>query len=79
MARIDPSCSKLFVAKGEIVGGVGYNDYGCSEGVFFRVKDGNDFFQKQLDVGNHIPLVYGDCFDKVCELGKYLGLEVVTA
>ena len=43
------------------------------------MKDGNDFFQKQLDVGNHVPLVYGDCFDKVCALGRYLGLEVVTA
>ena len=79
MARIDPSCSKLFVARGEIVGGVGYGDYGCSEGVFFKVKDGNDFFQKQLDFGNHVPLVYGDCFDKVCELGHYLGMEVITA
>ena len=50
-----------------------------SEGVFFRVKDGNDFFQKQLDVGNHVPLVYGDYFDQVCALGKHLGLNVVTA
>ena len=79
MARISPDCSKLFVAKGEIVGGVGYNDYSCSEGVFFRVKDGNDFFQKQLNVGNHVPLVYGDCFDTACALGRYLGLEVITA
>ncbi len=79
MARISPDCSKILVAKGEIVGGVGYNDYSCSEGVFFRVKDGNDFFQKQLDVGNHVPLVYGDCFDQICALGEYLGLEVITA
>lgn len=79
MARISPDCSKLFVAKGEIVGGVGYQDYSCSEGVFFRVKDGSDFFQKQLDVGNHVPLVYGDCFDRVCALGRHLGLEVITA
>jgi len=79
MARISPDCKKLFVAKGEIVGGVGYNDYSCSEGVFFRVKDGNDFFQKQLDAGNHVPLVYGDCFEAVCALGRYLGLEVLTA
>ena len=54
-------------------------DYSCSEGVFFRVKDGNDFFQKQLEVGNHVPLVYGDCFDQVCALGKHLGLQVITA
>ena len=79
MCRISPDCSKLFVSKGEIVGGVGFGDYSCSEGVFFRVKDGNDFFQKQLEVGNHVPLVYGDCFDQVCALGRHLGLEVITA
>ena len=79
MCRISPACDKLFVAKGEIVGGVGYEDYSCSEGVFFRVKDGNDFFQKQLEVGNHVPLVYGDYFDQVVALGKQLGLEVITA
>ena len=79
MCRISPACDKLFVAKGEIVGGVGYGDYSCSEGVFFRVKDGNDFFQKQLEVGNHVPLVYGDYFDQVVALGRQLGLEVITA
>ena len=47
--------------------------------MFFRVKDGNDFFQKQLEVGNHVPLVYGDYFDQVVALGKQLGLEVITA
>lgn len=79
MARISPDCTKLFVARGEVVGGVGYGDYSCSEGVMFRVKDGNDFFQKQCNVGNHVPLVYGDCFDKVVALGKLLGLEVLEA
>lgn len=79
MARISPDCKKLFVATGEIVGGVGYGDYSCSEGVFFRVKDGDEFFRKQLDAGNHVPLVYGDYFDTVCALGEYLGLEVITA
>ena len=73
MCRISPACKTLFVAKGEIVGGVGFGDYSCSEGVFFRVKDGNDFFQKQLEVGNHVPLVYGDYFDQVVALGKHLG------
>lgn len=79
LCRLDPSCSKLFVAKGEIIAGRGQDDNGCSLGVFLHVKDGNDFFQKQLDFGNHIPLAYGDYFDKICLLGKVLGLEVVTA
>ena len=79
MARIDPSCSKLFTAKAQVVAGRGYEDHGCSEGVFLRVKDGRDFFSKQICFGNHIPLVYGDCVEKVALLGKVLGLEVVEA
>ena len=42
-------------------------------------EDIRPFFQKQLEVGNHVPLVYGDCFDQVVALGKHLGLEVITA
>ena len=79
MCRFDPSCTKLFVAKGNIVGGTGYNDVNCSEGVFFQVKDARDFFEKQSLVGIHIPLVYGDCFERIVKLGKILGLEVLTA
>ncbi|MDC7124896.1 MAG: hypothetical protein PQJ46_04980 [Spirochaetales bacterium] len=79
MARIDPACEKLFIARGEIIGGIGYDDYSCSEGVFFRVADGNDFYQKQLNFGNHVPLVYGDYIDKLKLLGKQLGLEVIIA
>jgi hypothetical protein len=79
MCRVDPSCSKLFVAKGEVVAGCGQDDAGCSLGVFLKVRDGNDFFKKQMQVGNHVPLVYGDCFDKICELGRQLGMEVLTA
>lgn len=77
--RIDPSCSKLFVAKGTIVAGRGQDDNGCSLGVFIRVKDGKDFFNKQLSIGNHVPIVYGDYFERICQLGNQLGLEVITA
>lgn len=79
MCRIDPSCRRLFVAKGTVVAGRGQTDNGCTLGVFIRVKDGEDFFNKQMLVGNHIPLVYGDCFENVCELGRQLGMEVITA
>lgn len=79
MARIDPACKKLFVARGKVVSGSGYDDTGCSLGIYIQVKDGRDYFNKQIMFGNHIPLVYGDCFDKACQLGKVLGLEVVTA
>lgn len=79
MARFDPSGKKLFVARGVILGGIGYRDQNCSEGVFFQVADGKDFFKKQSAFGNHIPLVYGDHFDEVVALGETMGLEVITA
>lgn len=79
MCRIDPSCKKLFVARGEILAGRGYDDKGCTLGVYIKVADGDDFFHKQLAFGNHVPIAYGDYFDEICELGKTLGLEVVTA
>lgn len=79
MARFDPTGTKLFVATGTIVGGVGYGDRNCSEGVFFQVKDSKDFFNKQIAFGNHVPLVYGDYEKEVIKLGELLGLEIVTA
>jgi hypothetical protein len=79
LCRFDLACRKLFVAKGTIVGGIGYNDENCSEGVFYTVKDNRDFFKKQCLFGNHVPLVYGDYFEQVKALGEILGLEVVTA
>lgn len=79
MVRFDPTCNKMFVAKGEVVAGRGYADKGCSLGMFFKVADGADFYEKQMTFGNHVPLVFGDCFDKACKLGELLGLEVVTA
>ncbi len=77
--RIDPSCSKLFTAKGTIVAGRGQDDNGCSLGAFIHVKDAKDFFYKQLSIGNHIPVVYGDYFDRICAFGRAAGLEVITA
>ena len=52
---------------------------GCTQGVLFRVKDSKDFFHKQCNVGNHVPMVMADCFDEIVELGHLLGLNVVTA
>lgn len=79
MTRIDPTCKKLFVAKGIVVGGIGYGDQNCSEGVFFQVKDSKDFYKKQAAIGNHVPLVYGDYVEQVKALGELVGLEVIEA
>jgi hypothetical protein len=79
MCRFGPDCKTLFVAKGTIVGGIGYTDTSCSEGVFFEVEDSNELFQKISRFGNHQPLVYGNHVEAVTMLGKVLGLEVITA
>ncbi len=77
MCRFDPTCSKLFVARGEIVAGAGYETENCTEGVFFKVSDGKKFFDGSLQVGNHIPLVYGDVYDLVIDFAKLMGFEVI--
>ncbi|MBN1905175.1 MAG: hypothetical protein JW927_08780 [Deltaproteobacteria bacterium] len=79
MCRFDPTCSKLFVARGTVVSGIGYRDKNCSEGVIFQVNDSKDFFNKISIVGNHNPLVYGDYFDQVVKLGKMLKLDVIVS
>lgn len=77
MCRFDPTCSKIFVARGEIVAGAGYETENCTEGLFFKVSDGEKFFEGSLQVGNHIPLVYGDVYDEVVGFANLVGLEVI--
>lgn len=77
MCRFDPTCSKLFVARGEIVGGIGYETENCTEGVFYKVANGKKFFAGSTLVGNHIPLVYGDIYDLVVDFAHLMGLEVI--
>ena len=74
----DPLCEKLFVARGTIVAGIGYKDENCTEGAFFEVADAKRFYECSLQVGNHVPLVYGDVYDNAVALAKLLGLEVLT-
>ncbi|MCD8331398.1 MAG: fucose isomerase, partial [Oscillospiraceae bacterium] len=79
MARVSPDAKSIFVAKGTIVGCVGYELSGCTHGVLFMVKDREDFFQKQQSFGNHMPLVYGDYVSDVKALAHLLGIQVVEA
>ncbi|MGN1001146.1 MAG: fucose isomerase [Oscillospiraceae bacterium] len=79
LARLSPDCTKLFIGSGEIVGGGDYDIDNCNCYVVFRVKDQDDFFDKQCNVGNHLPLVYGDYTKELRLVGKALGLEVLEA
>ena len=77
MCRIDPTCTKLMVARGTVVTGIGFDDVNCSEGVFFSVKNPEKFVNGCSWTGMHIPLVYGDVYDELIMLGNVLGLEVL--
>ncbi len=79
MARISPDAKVLFVGRGRVVASTGETMGGCTQSVLFTVQDSTDFFHKQCRVGNHVPMVFGDCFDQIVALGKLLGLEVITA
>ncbi len=79
MMRFAPDCRKMFVAKGVIKGGGGFSQQNCTLFVIFQVQNQADFFAKQIEFGNHIPLVYGDYTKELAMLGDALGLEVVTA
>lgn len=79
MARVSPDAKSIFVAKGTIIGCVGYKLNGCTHGVLYTVRDREDFFKKQLAFGNHAPLVYGDHVEDVKRLAGLLGLNVVEA
>lgn len=79
MCRFDPTCSRLFISRGIVIGGIGYSNVNCSEGIIFQVNDSNDFFHKVSIVGNHNPLVYGDYVDDLVKLASILGLETLVA
>ena len=42
------------------------------------MADAKRFYECSLQVGNHIPLVYGDVYDNAIALAGLLGLEVLT-
>lgn len=79
MIRISPDAMKIFIAKGTIAGGAGYEMKNCDQGVFFNVADKVDFYHKQQYFGNHTVLAYGDYVEELKMLAEALGIEAVIA
>ena len=61
------------------IGGDGYELQNCNGLLLFRVKDQQDFWNKQLFVGNHMSLVYGDYTRQLSRLAAVLGIEELAA
>lgn len=78
MCRLSPDCTKLFIGRGTIVAGGDYDLDNCNGYVVFRVKDQAQFFKAQCNVGNHLPLIYGNYAKELELLGESLGLQVLS-
>lgn len=79
LCRFSPDGGKLFIGKGTIAGGDGYDQDNCNGLVFFRVADQKDFYDKQMYVGNHLCLVYGDYTERLKDMADLLGVETLMA
>ncbi|MDY0164959.1 MAG: hypothetical protein RBS80_00360 [Thermoguttaceae bacterium] len=80
VARVDPMAEKLLVLRGTLIGASGWDEdlIGCSVEAVIRPPEGraDEFLRKRLEFGNHLPWVYGDCTEALCELARMLKLEV---
>lgn len=79
LARFNPTATKLFVAKGKIAGGEGFNKVGCILRANIKVRDVVDFFHKEADFGHHLAMVYGDYTQEIRELGDLMGFDVIES
>lgn len=79
LARFSADGEALFVGRGEVVAGGGFDRQNCNGDLIFRVADNKDFSRKQKYFGNHVPLVYGDYVEELVLMGEAMGLKVVTA
>ena len=80
VARVDPTATKLLVLKGTLVGSSGWGKdvLGCSVEAVIKPPPGraDEFMQRRLVYGNHLPWVYGDYAKELKILGEMLGLSV---
>ncbi|MGN1001141.1 MAG: fucose isomerase [Oscillospiraceae bacterium] len=76
--RFSPDLKKLFVGRGVVVCGGDMDKDNCNNYLIYRVADQKKYFDAQMEVGTHLPLVYGDFTEELCLLGQLLGMEVLS-
>jgi len=77
LARFDPSAKQILVIPGEISGGTGMDGFGCSQGVSIAVASSRESMRHMQHFGHHLSMVYGNCVEKVRDLGELMDFEVV--
>jgi hypothetical protein len=77
LVRFSPGGERVLVTKGEIAGSEDVTAYGCSMRVLIKAKDVDDYIHKCEDFGNHNGVIFGDYTDRISEVGRYLGFEIV--
>ncbi len=69
--------SRLLLTKGQIVGGHGFRNFGCSLGFRVKVPNALELYHKAADVGNHLAVVYGDYTRELRDLANLMRFELL--
>jgi hypothetical protein len=77
ICRFGPSATKVLLAKGTIEGGNGYDQIGCTLGVFLRIPKLMDLYQAHTEFGQHLTVTLGDCTKEIREAAEFLKVDVV--
>lgn len=79
LINLSPDMTKIMIATGEVCGCDNYLVPECKLSMDFKVADTVRFQECQNWVGHHFALVYGDYADKLTDVAKAYGLEVLRA
>lgn len=78
LCRFSPDGEKLMIAQAEVISGDGYHVPNCSEVVYFRIRNVDEFFKAQTSFGLHMVMVYGDYKQQLIDLAKSMNVEPVV-
>jgi hypothetical protein len=78
LGRFDRSGNKMLVKSGTIDGSYNVRKVGCSLGIYIKMEDIMDYYEKSKDFGHHLSMVYGDYTRQLKRLGEVMKFEVLT-
>ena len=78
LGRFDRSGDRMLVKQGIIDGSFDVRTVGCKLGIFIKMDDAMDYYEKSKEFGHHLSMVYGDYTRQIKRLGEVMKFEVVT-